>query len=489
MKMRATRVVCATLVASLLSAGAASAAGDRQLADAAKKRDGATVKRLLNDRAEVNGRQPDGATALHWAAHWNEIDMARLLVRAGAEVNAANDFGVTPLHLACTNASLAMVEALLEAGANPNLAMASGETSLMTAARSGNVAVVDVLLARGATLEAKESTQGQTALMWAVAEGHTDVVRRLIERGANVNERSKRGYTPLLFAARNGDLDLTNTLLSQGANVNDAAPDGATALLVSTVRGHVPLATLLLEKGADPNADGAGYTPLHWASGSWETELTGPRGIVLGRDEEWVALRGLEGRKIELVRALLARGAKPNVQVTRPPPRVGFSVFRTPILIGATPFFLAAMAGDAATMRVLADAGADPKMTVKDGTTPLMAASGVARVLAESRVTATASFEAARVAWELGNDVNATNTALETALHGAAHIRGDALVQFLADKGAKLDAKNKRGETPLVIAERSVAAGSAPVVERTSTGDLLRKLGAQDADATDATKK
>ena len=144
------------------------------------------------------------------------------------------------------------------------------------------------------------------------------------------------------------------------------------------------------------------------------------------------------------------------------------------------------MAGDAATMRVLAEAGADPKIPVKDGTTPLMAASGVARVLAESRVTTTASFEAAKVAYELGNDVNATNSGSETALHGAAHIRADGLVQFLADKGAKLDVKNRRGETPLAIAERSVAAGSAPVYSRTSTGDLLRKLGASDQTATAA---
>ena len=176
--MRATHAVCLTVVAGLLSAGVASAAGNRRLAEAAKRRDTAAVKRLLDDRAEVNGRQPDGATALHWAAHWNELETARLLVRAGADVNAANDFGVTPLQLASTNASAAMVEALLEAGANPNLALTSGETPLMTAARSGNLAVVDALLARGAALDAKESSQGQTALMWAVSERHTDVARR-----------------------------------------------------------------------------------------------------------------------------------------------------------------------------------------------------------------------------------------------------------------------------------------------------------------------
>jgi ankyrin repeat protein len=137
------------------------------------------------------------------------------------------------------------------------------------------------------------------------------------------------------------------------------------------------------------------------------------------------------------------------------------------------------MAGHADVMRVLADAGADPQRPTKDGTTPLMAAAGVGRVLAETRLTADGSVEAARLAWELGGNVNAANAAAETALHGAAHIRSDTLVQFLAEKGAALDVKNRRGETPLMIAERTVAAGSAPVLVRTSTGDLLRELAAK----------
>jgi ankyrin repeat protein len=99
-------------------------------------------------------------------------------------------------------------------------------------------------------------------------------------------------------------------------------------------------------------------------------------------------------------------------------------------------------------------------------------------VLAETRLTADGSVDAARVAWELGGSATAANAAGDTALHGAAHIRSDTLVQFLVEKGAALDVSNRRGETPLMIAERTIAAGSAPVFVRTSTGDLLRKLGA-----------
>jgi ankyrin repeat protein len=463
----------------VLMLGTLSAAGpDRRLADAAKKQDGRAVRDLLRQHADVNGRQPDGATALHWAVHWDDLETTNLLLREGADVNAANDFGVTPLSLACTNGNAVIVDTLLKANANPNATLETGETPLMTAARTGRVAVVNALLARGATVDARESTQEQTALMWAVSERHNDVVHALVARGADVRARSKSGFTPLLFGARVGNTEAVRELLAAGADVNETAADGATPLLVATVRGHVALATFLLDHGANANAAGTGYTALHWAAGSWETELTGPRGIDTSRDEEWTALRGLGSGKLDLVKALLAHGANPNAPLEKAPPRTGFTVaFRS--LAGATPFYVAAMAGDAETMRVLAAAGADARLGTKDNMTPLMAASGVGRVLAESRVTNASALEAARLAWELGSDVKATSNTGDTALHGAAHIRADELVQFLVDKGALLDVKNKRGETPLVIAERTVAAGSAPVIVRTSTGDLLRKLGAQ----------
>ena len=123
-------------------------------------------------------------------------------------------------------------------------------------------------------MDARERIKGQTALMWAVSEQHVDVARTLVERGADVTARSDSGFTPLMFAARSGDLELTRLLLDSDADVNTSAADGSTALLVATVRGHLALAEFLLEQGADPNADGAGYTPLHWASSTWESIMT-----------------------------------------------------------------------------------------------------------------------------------------------------------------------------------------------------------------------
>jgi ankyrin repeat protein len=254
-------------------------------------------------------------------------------------------------------------------------------------------------------------------------------------------------------------------LLDAGADIEEAAADGFTPLLVATARGQTAVAALLLDRGANPNHAAPGFSALHWASGVWETELTGPRGIAARRDEEWRALGGITDGKQALVSALLARGADPNARIAKPPQRVGFT--RGGLnLVGATPYVVAAAAGDAGIMRLLADAGADATLTTKDGTTALMAAAGVGRVAVESTVSEAQAVEAVAVALAAGNDIAAANTAGDTALHGAATLRWNAMVKLLAGKGAALDAKNKRGRTPL-----SNAAGS-------DTEELLRALGA-----------
>src|SRR5262245_33097009 len=87
-----------------LTGAPAEAASDR-LADAVQGQDKAAIRRLLGEHADVNVKQGDGSTALAWAAHWDDVATADLLIRAGANPNLANDYGVTPLSLACTNRS------------------------------------------------------------------------------------------------------------------------------------------------------------------------------------------------------------------------------------------------------------------------------------------------------------------------------------------------------------------------------------------------
>ncbi len=144
--------------------------------------------RLSNSIPGTSTRpQPDGSTALLWAAYWNDEKAVEALLAAGANVNASNRDGFTALSQACTNGNARMVEALLKAGADANSFQAEGQSVLMTAARAGNAEVVKALLDHGAEVNTKESWRGQTALMWATAENHPDVVQVLVDHGADVN--------------------------------------------------------------------------------------------------------------------------------------------------------------------------------------------------------------------------------------------------------------------------------------------------------------
>ena len=471
------RLVGRSIVALVAMTHLAAGATDLRLVDAAKNRDTDAVRRLLTQAVPVNASQPDGFTALHWAAQWDNADMADLLIRAGANASAADNYGVTPLSLACTNASVSMVDRLLRAGANPSAAQVYGETVLMTCARTGELGAVKALVARGADVNAKETAEGQTALMWAAAEGHTEIVRALIERGADVHARSTRGYTALLLTAREGHLEATKALLASGADVNEAAKDGTTALVIATVRRHTEYAKFLLNQGAKPNL-GPGFMPMHWAVGVWDTYLSDFSNGITNDDTEWSAFGGLpEAERLDFVKALLAHGADPNAR-TQKNPNYGMKVKGgNGNLAGATPFLIAAQANDVAVMRELLAHGADPNIPTNLGTTPLMVAAGIGHLPGMSRSTEANALEAVKLCVELGADVNAVNKMGDTALHGAAwrHF-ADSIVQFLVDHGADMNAKNKRGWTPLVIAEGIFTGGNK--IFSPSTTALLQKLGA-----------
>jgi uncharacterized protein len=488
-------------IVALASVVSLAAVRDTRLIDAVKDGNVKTVRALVRERVDVNASAADGATALHWAAHRDDLTTADVLIRAGARPNVANDLGVTPLHLACTNRSTPMVRRLLTAGANPNATLLRGETVLMECARTGNADAVAGLLRSGARVNEAETVNQQTALMWAVAQQHPKVVQALLEGGADIRARSRTypqivetgnrggsgevstvlrgGSTPLLFAARVGDVESAKLLIAAGADVNDAQPDGVSALVAAAHSGHTALAALLLDKGADPNAAEGGYTALHAA---------------------------IDRSDLELVRALLRHKANPDVRLAKgTPARRDSNDFQLATrLIGSTAYLLAAKFVEVDIMRALAEGGADVQLAMPDGTTALMLVAGHGESRArtdfvrrnETRrqicvcdggVVETESqvLSAMQVALAAGADVNAVNHAGDTAIHFAAMMGFDSVVQLLADKGANVNVKNKRGLTPLALARgnngRRGFAGddeAGPEASGASTTALLRKLGA-----------
>jgi len=439
-----SRMVPVGLSLFLLAAG-----GDLPLVDAVRNADGAAARALIQRGANVNATEGDGTTALHWAAHRDDLATVDLLIRSGARVNAANDLGATPLWAACLNGNPAIVRRLLQAGANPNAALLLGETPLMVAARSGNADVVEQLAVKGAKVN-ERAARGQTALMWAVSQRHPEVVKVLLAHGADVQARSDTwsqvmavpphgmpqynrsiphgADTPLLFAARVGDLASAKLLVAAGANVNDVDAWGVGATVLAAHSGFVDLVSFFLELGADANAAAAGFSALHAA--------------VMRRDEKMASV-------------LLDHGADANAALrTWTPTRRSSKDFNfAPELVGATPYWLAARFNEPGMMRLLVDHGADPRIVHRadyhteegarhrqEATNAVMAAAGMGGgtpwvVLPRGEREALA-LESVKLAIELGADVHAVNTDGKTALDAAKALKYESVVRFLTEQGA-----------------------------------------------------
>ena len=483
------------------------------LIDAVKAGDRAAVRRLVTQRADVNAAEVDGTTALHWAVRANDVETVQALLRAGAKATAANRYGVTPIRLAATNGSVPVIDLLIAAGASANAANPEGETALMTAARGGSVAAVKTLATQGADVNAREKWFGETAMMWAAAENHADVVRVLKELGGDINARStvdeppvlefpksggpnmpfpRGGWTPLMYAARDGSLEAARALVELGADMNvvalpqtdvvltdevrkNADTVGTTALVYAILNAHFDLAAMLAEKGANPNiVDTSGMGALYTAVEINTLQWVQSRPAPIMRDT-------LDGPG--LVRILLKHGADPNARLTAAPIKISLDPGATlNFNRGATPLMRAARTNDVESMRALLDGGADPSMTLPDGTTVLMIAAGQGlggprgdgpRIRVPTEAGAVA---AVKLLLDRGVPVNAASNNGNTALHAAVG-RGEGVVRLLVERGADLTAKNKQGLNPLDIALGAGGRrGGGP--PRENIAALLKSLGA-----------
>ena len=483
----AWRVAFLTALLVVLAHAVPDARADRRLVDAAAQQDWHAVRAYLSEGVDVNATRADGATALLWATHWDDLDIVTALLGAGADPNVADDHGVTPLMRAGENVSTVVARVLLEAGANANAAQTSGLTSLMVAARTGSGDLVRALLAHGADVNAATFETGATALMWAVEASHHDLVDVLLETGADVEASSNKGFTPLLFAARNGDIEMAKTLIAAGADVNETGSDRTHPLPLSIVSRHNEFAMFLLREGADPNGAIHGVSALHAAVGrvnTWLSDWYRRRGLR-GADVSGGGRLGLDpDSRLPLVSELLARGADPNARITTTAVVLGYlatprrgaferNSVGTGDVRGATPLWVASFSANGGglfgddseyrfesspeILRALLAAGADPNLTTDDLTTSLMMAAGLGYRSYQPRTPrgrrSPAVEEAVKVLVEAGADLNAANEADFTALHAATFRGLNEVVQYLVEQGADINARDFRGRTPYRIAE------------------------------------
>jgi ankyrin repeat protein len=273
-----TKAVGKLIAANPQLVNAHDRAGATPLHHAAGFGNNATMKLLLDHRANVNAGNKRKSTPLFWSLH----DEAKvlLLVNRGANVNARTTDGRTPVYQAASMANaVPVLRLLLDKGGDPNAKTLVGMTPLMAACRS-SVQAARLLLDRNADVNARNAAGG-TALMAAAQTGRPQVVRMLLEAGANPNFRTKRNESALADAATAGNEEAVKLLLDRGADVNVLDIRGYSPLLYAAGADAMPtvIVKMLLAKGADRNATGDGETAQMLAAKRGDSEVARLLGV------------------------------------------------------------------------------------------------------------------------------------------------------------------------------------------------------------------
>ena len=385
------------------------AAGRSDVADAVMRGDQHLLRTLLQQKADVNAPQIDGATALHWAVYRDDIETVHVLIAAGAKPDAANREGITALYLASVYGKPPIVDALLKAGANAKQKGPEGETMVMLAARSGNPEAIRMLLQAGADVNAKEPIRGTTPLMWAAEQKHPEAVKTLLEGGADYAAKSGSAGLPRNYMAQKVNLANVETAVKRWA---EAVKNGRTyeqQLAFEEASGK-KVQRLLPDFAKDDLASIAKFvaqaTTTFGASVDQILEFITPQLTAAGRDVD--EFNRLVKEQIEE-----AEAASDNTDVI-----VAGLVGRGGG--GLTAMTFAAREGDLESTKILVAAGANINQPTEYGWTPLLT---------------------------------------------AANNRHYQLATWLVEHGANVNQPNKGGWTPLYLAtdNRNIEGGDYPV--------------------------
>ncbi len=161
---------------------------------------------------------------LHAIAKGDPVDTKNHLL-LGADVNEKNKQGWTPLHFATVRGKTECAEVLIAKGAKLDLRTGTEKTPLHFAADRGFLPIAELLVESGADILAQDD-EGWTPLHYAAEKDHIDVAAYLIEQGAEVNLQSARGGTALHEASASASAEMIILLLDHGADRTLAATNG-----------------------------------------------------------------------------------------------------------------------------------------------------------------------------------------------------------------------------------------------------------------------
>jgi ankyrin repeat protein len=321
------------------------------------------VRQLVRASQKGINHSIAAGSALGIAAQRGDADSVRELLDGGANINAVDDMGSTPLMDAVFAGHKEVVKLLLERGADANI-LRMGEGALHLAARKGDPDILDLLLSSDAIQHIHQQTrmQAMSPLHIAVLTGQHGSAKKLLESGAFTHLRNKQELTPLMMAAQQGDAAMIRLLVTRGyADMRATGGDYAgTPLHIAVRADKMESVRELMNLGADPQAtDLSGWTPLELAAFHGRTDIA--RELLEAAPHTRAQLASALRIAIKSDHGDTARmlAASPHIDINAPDAEGRY------VLNAAVTQF------DAALLRDILKAGANPNLADPDGLTPL----------------------------------------------------------------------------------------------------------------------
>jgi ankyrin repeat protein len=438
---------------------------------------------LIAKKAKADVSNEFGATPLAEAVKVTDARMVKTLLDAGAGVEGASLDGESALMLAIKTGELPIVQMLINAGANVNtVEKEHKETPLMYAAAADKNAgeMVKLLLSKGADVKPR-------TLSYDWPSHFSDDPR--------VQYHPFGGLTALLYAARDGCYDCVEALIAKGADMNVPTPEGVTPLMIALDNDNNDVAKLLFDHGANPGVwDWYGRTALYIAVDRKDGGSSGG-GIRVTIDSSHSA----RSSAMDVIKALLAAGVDPNAELRmHRPTRGGYTGrFSDPLQdLGATPLLRAILANDMEVIQALLARGASPNINAM-GVTPFLVAAGAGGGQRGGQGTALLD-----VLLQHGANVNAQVTGTKTysmriarspstnegmtALHVAAQSGRADLVRYLLEKGANPEIADSNGHKAIDLIAGAANPAGAPGAAGTPAAAPGRGRGAPPASGSSA---
>ncbi len=306
-------------------------------------------------------RQPFQCLSLHESAHYDDLEVAKLCIKAGQSPNMRDELGNTPLHIAMKKGHGDIVTLLLENGADIMLPNAAGKSPVSLTTDGSIVKLSEIFLKR---------REQQLAAIKSMQAGDVAPLKNYLFRGGDANFYDAEGTNPVLFLAlASGNSEAAQHLIKSGAELKRTFQGGKSYLMIAAGGGADPATIeLLLDKGADPfHQAGNGATALHDAV--WAMKNDNVKALLPAyKSVNYSPNGGQNGFPLYLA---VGRG---NLKAVELMLEAGLDISVAPykdIILGE-----AVKKGHAGIVKALLKAGADPNAKAPDGKTPLEHAKG-----------------------------------------------------------------------------------------------------------------